>query len=200
MVSIIRRMYKLRERVKFPLLAIRIGPGAAILPKDVKRIHMEFAVKQNDGHLGPRKFWREYLPRLKYHNPAVAMTVSRTRDQSGPATVTVFTTSPSTSVTTPLATAGSTTPALDSRTTQERAVSIDVKRLTESQIFSQLSKLTGLEAVEATPEEEALLRNMEEEKAIRRADAERSVKQQDRRKREAEMLRQARGEMVAQNA
>ena len=36
------------------LLSIRIGPGAAILPRDVSRIHMDFAPKFNDGHLGPR--------------------------------------------------------------------------------------------------------------------------------------------------
>ena len=33
---------------------IRTGPGAAILPPEVKRIHLDFAIKINDGHAGPR--------------------------------------------------------------------------------------------------------------------------------------------------
>lgn len=40
--------------------------------------------------MGPRKFWRENLPRLKYHNPAVPMIVNRTRDQDGPATLSIY--------------------------------------------------------------------------------------------------------------
>ncbi|KAH0544847.1 hypothetical protein FGG08_001076 [Glutinoglossum americanum] len=173
------------------LLGIRIGPGAAILPKDVKRIHMEFAVKQNDGHLGPRKFWREHLPRLKYHNPAVAMTVSQTTDQSGPATMTIFYTSSST-ITVP------STSTLPNNAPQERTVSIDMKHIPASEILSRLSRLTGLETIRATPEEEAMLQNMEEDAKVRQADAKRSVIQQEQRRREADMLRQAKGEMVGQ--
>lgn len=40
--------------------------------------------------MGPRKFWRENLPRLKYHNPAVPMVVNRTFDQEGPATLRIY--------------------------------------------------------------------------------------------------------------
>ncbi len=36
------------------LLEIRTGPGAAIMPSEVTRIHMDFALKRNNGHLGPR--------------------------------------------------------------------------------------------------------------------------------------------------
>jgi hypothetical protein len=36
------------------LLDIRVGPGAAIISSDVKRIHLNFARKMNDGHMGPR--------------------------------------------------------------------------------------------------------------------------------------------------
>jgi len=71
------------------LLDIRLGPGAAILQTPPARLHLTFARKINDGHMGPRKFWHTYLPRLKYHNPAVPMTVERTDDQEGPATLSV---------------------------------------------------------------------------------------------------------------
>lgn len=35
------------------------------------------------------KFWQNYLPSLKYHNPKVEMTVMRTGEHSGPATLTI---------------------------------------------------------------------------------------------------------------
>lgn len=71
-------------------MEIRNGPGAAKLPANVTKIHMEFAHKWNDGNLGSRKFWRDHLPRLKYHNPQVPMIVNRTRDQHGPATLSIY--------------------------------------------------------------------------------------------------------------
>jgi hypothetical protein len=36
------------------ILWIRHGPGAAILPPNVSRIHLEFAKRLNGGHMGPR--------------------------------------------------------------------------------------------------------------------------------------------------
>lgn len=51
---------------------------------------MEFAHRLNDGHMGPRKFWRENLPRLKYHNPEVPIIVNRTHEQTGPATLSIY--------------------------------------------------------------------------------------------------------------
>lgn len=50
MVSIPQRMRKLQTK----LLAIRLGSGALILPKNVTRIHMRFAQKIEGGHAGPR--------------------------------------------------------------------------------------------------------------------------------------------------
>lgn len=50
MVSISQRMFKLKQK----LLAIRLGSGALVLPKDVKRIHMSFGAHINGGHMGPR--------------------------------------------------------------------------------------------------------------------------------------------------
>lgn len=50
MPSISYRMRALQTK----LLAIRLGSGALILPKEVKRIHMRFARRIEGGHLGPR--------------------------------------------------------------------------------------------------------------------------------------------------
>jgi hypothetical protein len=50
MVGLPQRMRKLQTR----LLAIRLGSGALILPKEVKRIHMRFAPHIEGGHMGSR--------------------------------------------------------------------------------------------------------------------------------------------------
>jgi large subunit ribosomal protein MRP49 len=48
--SLSQRMRKLQTK----LLSIRLGSGAYVLPKDIKRIHLRFAPKINGGHMGPR--------------------------------------------------------------------------------------------------------------------------------------------------
>ncbi|KAH7040090.1 CI-B8 domain-containing protein [Microdochium trichocladiopsis] len=51
---------------------------------------MDFALRWNDGHFGPRKFWVNCLPRLKFWNPAVPMIVNRSAKQDGPATMSIY--------------------------------------------------------------------------------------------------------------
>ncbi|KAK5169969.1 hypothetical protein LTR04_005423 [Oleoguttula sp. CCFEE 6159] len=219
MVSILQRMRKLKSSLVLmyrgaQLLAIRIGPGAAVLPKDVKRIHMQFAPKLNDGHMGPRsahadvirKFWQHYLPRLKYHNPAIPMTVDRTQTQSGPATLTIFFTQPTnpSDPTTPLpaptsSTSGDTAPSA-SYVPTERTVSINMKHRTDAEILTQFMEATKATVVEATPEELEEMRELEEQGARSQRDSARSMEVNKQRKREADMLAQARGDIAAQAA
>ncbi|KAI5800037.1 hypothetical protein EDC01DRAFT_613014, partial [Geopyxis carbonaria] len=71
------------------LALVRNGFGAAALPADVKSLVLSCAHKINEGHMGPRKFWRQFMPRLKYHNPDVHMDVIRTQLKGGPATLTI---------------------------------------------------------------------------------------------------------------
>ncbi|OJD12031.1 hypothetical protein AJ78_07319 [Emergomyces pasteurianus Ep9510] len=93
MVSVVRRMRALKA-----LLNMRVGLGAAVLPPatsapglpPVTRIHLTYARKIYEGHGGARKFWRICLPRLKYHNPALAVTVKQTSEQEGPAILSIY--------------------------------------------------------------------------------------------------------------
>ncbi|EGX47875.1 hypothetical protein TWF173_006636 [Orbilia oligospora] len=71
------------------LYSVRNGTGAAVLPPNISRIALSFNYKSNNGHMGPRKFFRECLPRLKYHNPEVDMIVTRKDALEGPATLTI---------------------------------------------------------------------------------------------------------------
>ncbi|KAI9681389.1 MAG: hypothetical protein M1817_002672 [Caeruleum heppii] len=199
MVSIIKRMVKLRA-----LLGIRLGPGAVVLPSEVKRIHMDFAYKMNDGHNGPRKFWRDCLPRLKYHNPAVPMTVNRTTAQEGPATMTIFFAETNSS-NTPAAPISSTTQASTSTepviptiadSEVERTETIEMKHKHSTEILAQLLEVTRGRQVEATPEEEDQLRQLEEQRKTSEIDSKRSLAHKAEVKKREAILAQASGQLA----
>ncbi|KAL8313431.1 hypothetical protein RB597_006079 [Gaeumannomyces tritici] len=86
MVSVVKRMRALKNK----LYALKFGPGGAVLPANITRIHMEFGLKNGKGHVGPTKFWRDNLPRLKYWNPSVPMLVNRSPDDDKLATMSIY--------------------------------------------------------------------------------------------------------------
>ncbi|KAK0257099.1 hypothetical protein LTR29_000530 [Friedmanniomyces endolithicus] len=196
MVSLPHRMRKLQTR----LLAIRLGSGAYILPKDINRIHMRFAPRIEGGHMGPRKFWHHELVRLKYHNPAVSMTTDRTARAEDPAVLSVHfasatpaQSSEDTTASNP-ATADSTT-----ATTQptERVSTIDMKHRTNAEILEELVRMTRAQAVEATEAEREELRALEEQRVKGAKDSAKSLEVRARVAREKQLLEQARGELAA---
>ncbi|KAK1827557.1 CI-B8 domain-containing protein [Podospora conica] len=152
MVGVIKRMHHLRER----LLWIRMGPGAAKLPPTVSRIHLEFAKRNEGGHMGPRKFMKENLPRLKFWNPAVPMIVNRTPDSEGPATLTLYfredgTPNPRETPQPPSSTTGaSKAPA---PVAGEKAVTIDIKGVYSTEILDKFIERTSAVPVQPTQAE-----------------------------------------------
>lgn len=176
-----------------------------MLPPEVTRIHMDFAFKLNDGHFGPRKFWQTYLPRLKYHNPAVPMTINRTTNQEGPAIMTIhFTNS---------ASAANTGPAISSTTDSkpssapvasstspaptECTQTINMKHRHESEILSQLMSITKAKPVQVTPEETQQIKDLEEHRIQSEKDSKAMQLVNEKRRRKEAMLAQARGEVAA---
>jgi large subunit ribosomal protein MRP49 len=179
---------------------------------------MDFAQDIEDGHYGPRyvsltqiselelrytprKFWRNCLPRLKYHNPAIPMTINRTNDQLGPALLTVHftstaeaaTTKPEVSSTTSKHTSTGPVPASKSGPGTERTEVINMKHRLDSEILDQLLKLTKAKIVLPTPEETRQIREIEEQNAKSARDAAMMQVENAKRKREEEILKQARG-------
>ncbi|RDA84761.1 hypothetical protein CP532_6943 [Ophiocordyceps camponoti-leonardi (nom. inval.)] len=51
---------------------------------------MDFALNMYEGHMGARKFWKDCLTRLKYHNPGVPMIVNRHNDNKSPPIMTIY--------------------------------------------------------------------------------------------------------------
>ncbi|KAK4121775.1 hypothetical protein N657DRAFT_673048 [Parathielavia appendiculata] len=196
MVGVIRRMNKLNAQ----LVRIRNGPGAAVLPQDVTRIHMEFAHKFNNGHMGPRKFWQDALPRLKYWNPAVPMVVNRTHDQEGPATLTLYFREPGATLKSDVPQPGSSTDGFAKAPTPaegERAVTIDMKNRRSEAILKEFMDKSGAVPVKPTAQDELLMREVEEREVQSRIDYERIRKLNEEAKREKAMLAQAQSEAAA---
>ncbi|EPE32620.1 hypothetical protein GLAREA_07754 [Glarea lozoyensis ATCC 20868] len=143
MVGVAKRMSKLTE-----LMHLKIGDGAIVLPPEVRKIHMDFAVTKDPSHAGPRIFWRNQLRRLKYHNPRLECTIARTTSGDDPATMTLHIASP-TSASDPPA-----TPSSDTTDTGMRVEKIDIKSRGPGSILEEILKLApGGRKIEATEED-----------------------------------------------
>ena len=147
---------------------------------------MDFAARVDGGHFGPRKFWRLYLPRLKYHNPSVSMTVNRTTNQVGPATMTIFF-SPTLNV-------FATSPNVERQESSinERMETIDMKHKHSDNILKQLMTLTQAVEIKPSEEEEQLLREITEQRSQSEQDRIRSRVDLEARRQEQKLLEQAR--------
>ncbi|KAK0706867.1 CI-B8 domain-containing protein [Lasiosphaeria miniovina] len=193
------------------LLTIRNGPGAAILPPDVTRIHMEFAMRMNDGHMGPRKFWRDNLPRLKFWNPAVPMIVNRVKDQSGPATMSIYirdadadadadanTDVPLSTPTPNSSTTGHSTAPPPAK--GERVEVISMKDMHSDTILASLISKTKAVPVLPTPQEQIQMEELENLRQQADVDRARVWKRVEAAKKEAAMMAAARDEAASLKA
>ncbi|ATY66985.1 50S ribosomal Mrp49 [Cordyceps militaris] len=175
-------------RISTQLLNLRMGPGAAILPAEVSQIHMDFAMRTHNGHMGAKKFWREYLPRLKYNNPAVPMIVNRHGQNDQAPTMTVYLRTASDG---PATTA---TPRLPPTppASNERVVHIDMKDKHSTNILEQLIAQVGATPLRPTPELTAEWQSLEELRKTSNASRDRINAIKAEKEREATMLQQAR--------
>ncbi|KAK4181087.1 CI-B8 domain-containing protein [Triangularia setosa] len=193
MVGVIRRLHKLKA-----LLDIKCGSGAAIFPSDVTRIHLEFAYGLA-GHLGPRKFWKTNLPRLKFWNPAIPMVINRTRDAAGPAILSVYFREP-----------GSTLQELQTPSSSfhgfakapqpaegERVLTIDMKNLASEKILEELLTKSGAVPVRPSPQDEADMAELRGLEQTGEIDRDRVKRKTDAEKREKRLIAQAQSEAAA---
>ncbi|KAL4778802.1 CI-B8 domain-containing protein [Aspergillus varians] len=166
MVNLFKRMRKLKTRI----LNVRVGTGAAILPSAatatkefpaVTRLHLTYARKIYGGHQGARHFWRNCLTRIKYHNPALPITVKQTTDQEGPASLTVYFAEKLSNAASLNAATIKDEHAPEPSATEKAAV-VDVRNLTYNDIWNKLKNMTGAQDVPATTEEQAELQKLEQ--------------------------------------
>ncbi|KAH8687511.1 hypothetical protein BGZ60DRAFT_425402 [Tricladium varicosporioides] len=163
MVNLTNRMRKLTE--------IRCGSGAAILPPEVTRIHLRFSREGRDsGHMGIQSFWKQDLRQLKYHNPAVAMTVDRSLKQDDTAYMFIHF-AKSDAVATSNTPVSSTSTKLTSTTAlkselgalTERVEQVKVKNIGRPAITEQLFKLTNAIKIETSPEDKQRIQELRDQ-------------------------------------
>ncbi|KAJ6015992.1 hypothetical protein N7540_010583 [Penicillium herquei] len=203
MVNFFKRMRKLNT-----ILEVRTGVGAALFPNaatatkefpTVTRLHLTYARKIYNGHQGARHFWRRALPRLKYHNPSVAMTVKPTDEQEGPAVLTVYyserlsSTAPGIAGSKPVV--DKYAPAPDAN---EKSAVIDLKNLTFEEIWRRVQASTGAKDFVPTADDEANAKNLADIAARAPGDRQRIKSIRQAKKDQERMLAEARGEVEKQ--
>jgi large subunit ribosomal protein MRP49 len=193
MRSLGERLNKLRLK----LIQLKCGSGAAILPPDVTRIHMDFAASKGGGHVGARKFWKEQLPRLKYHNPSVPMIVNRHKKNEKDPIMTVYLRKSAdgavldSAFSQPGSSIVNMSPA-QPPTSDERVVHIDMKNKHSSHILDFLLAETKATALQPTKEDIAEMQYLDDLRRQGAIDRERLRLIIAERKKEEEMLKRAR--------
>ncbi|KAL7795230.1 mitochondrial ribosomal protein L51 [Trichoderma ceciliae] len=194
MRSLGERLNLLRKK----LINIRCGPGAAVLPQEVTRIHMDFAIRLKGGHMGAKKFWKEYLPRLKYHNPSIPMIVNRHDQNESPPTMTIYLRKPASSAeasSEPVAQPSSSRTNLSKAqppTADERIVHIDMTNKHSSHILEFFLAETRAVPLQPTNEEIVEMQSLATLRKNAEVDRERVRQIRLEKKRDEDMLKRAR--------
>ncbi|EPY52002.1 ribosomal protein Mrp49 [Schizosaccharomyces cryophilus OY26] len=68
-------MPKSFTKIKAILENVSAGQLALPLPKNVVEVRVQYSLNSKNGHMGARKFVKEYLPSLKYHNEHIKFNV-----------------------------------------------------------------------------------------------------------------------------
>ncbi|KAJ4859149.1 mitochondrial ribosomal protein l51 / s25 / CI-B8 domain-containing protein [Trichoderma breve] len=164
---------------------------------------MDFALRLKGGHMGARKFWREYLPRLKYHNPSIPMIVNRHDQNQLPPTMTIYlrkagssaAPASSSSSSEPIAQPSSSRTNLSKAqppTADERVVHIDMANKHSSHILEFFMAETRAVPLQPTNEEIAEMQALETLRKNAEVDRERVRLLRLEKKKEEDMLKRAR--------
>lgn len=134
-------------------------------------------------HPSHRRFWREMLPRIKYRNPSVPISISRHNEATGPSLLHIYTRSlDSTS---------------ESGQEEKPSHSLEMRNLEESEILDALIAQTGALVIAPTPQE---LQEMQELKEFHeQSEKERVIVREHllNERREAQLLKLAKGQGAA---
>jgi large subunit ribosomal protein MRP49 len=158
-----------------------------------------------------RKFWREMLPRIKYRNPSVPIEISRHNDADGPSLLHIYTaakaqptagsTNAPTTQQSDTAPPSSTPNARNTLTpdTSKPTYTINIRDQTQSEILEALVKETGAQELQPTEQELAEMQEIKEFKERSEADRIQVREGLLKERREAELLKLARGEVPVAN-
>ena len=147
--------------------------------------------------MGARHFWRNCLPRLKYHNPGVGMTVKQTDDQAGPAALTIyFAAEQAGKAAIALANERKVTDSLaPAPEASEQSVVLDLRNYTHKQIWDRVQLMTDAKAVNPTGEDVAMQQKLDAITKRSGPDRERVKSIRQAKADQERMLAMARGEV-----
>lgn len=151
--------------------------------------------------MGPRKFWQQELVRLKYHNPSIPMTVDRTCPNDEAALLTIHrvsnnTPGPDSPASSPAPTSSTTTTTSPSDyTPSDITETITMTHKSSSEILTELLRVTKAQLLEPTDQDKDMARKLDDQEKRSAEMRALSLVERQRRKREAELLAQARGDM-----
>jgi len=118
-----------------------------------------------------RIFWREYLPRLKYHNPSIPITVHRHADTTLPSTLLIHLSKPGTS------------PIIEE---------LEIAKKNDKEILATLiEKAGGAKLVEPSRDELEILERLEDVNKKAMKDRVESIKMMAKVRKQRDMLEQA---------
>lgn len=75
-------MLKRHIKTANKLAQIRNGLGAAKIPRNITKLTLLMAFKNKNGQMGCRKFWRQHLPSIQFHNPHLQIEVRRSHEET----------------------------------------------------------------------------------------------------------------------
>ncbi|KJZ80402.1 hypothetical protein HIM_00252 [Hirsutella minnesotensis 3608] len=162
---------------------------------------MDFALKIKGGHMGPRKFWRDYLPALKYHNPSVPMIVNRHDKQKTPPVMTIYLRTKTTQGDSAAASSEPQQQLPSSRTNLskappvapgERCVHLEMRKKRSNAIWDQFVASTRAKVVQPNEHDVEELRAVDAHRKQAAVDRERNRQIRAELKKEQEMLKRAR--------
>jgi large subunit ribosomal protein MRP49 len=151
------------------------------------------------------------LPRMKYRNPSVPMEISRHNDPDGPSLLHIYTatkTQPTTGTTdSPIAQQSNASPPSATPNprntlvpdTSKPTYTIDIRDQSESEILEALVEKTGAQELKPTEQELAEMKEIEEFKERAEVDRVQVRERLMKERREAELLKLARGEVPVAN-
>ncbi|EAT84961.2 hypothetical protein SNOG_07495 [Parastagonospora nodorum SN15] len=175
--------------------------GAVVLPKEVSKIGLEFNKKLYGGHLGARHFWHKILPRIKYRNPALPISIKIHNDPDGPSLLHIYTRQPAPSNpgAPPSATPNAQTTLVPD--TSPPTHTLNIREKNESEILDLLLKTVQAQNAPLEPSEAELaeMRELEEQKARAERDRVQVREHFLKERREQELLKLARGEVPVAN-
>ncbi|TWU78672.1 hypothetical protein ED733_005778 [Metarhizium rileyi] len=151
----------------------------------------------SDGHMGARKFWRQYLPRLKYHNPSVPMILNRHDNNAIPPLMTIYmraSSGPGSSTTETAQPASSRTNLSKAQppAAGEEILTINMKSRHSSDILESFLAETRAKPLPPTSADVAEIQNLEAMNKKGSVDRERVRTLRAEKKKEEDMLKRAR--------